>query len=365
MKQQRKFKVNNLEVRAREWQGRMMDAETLKEIMAEDITDLFMLELEEMLKRKELVNIPILGRQTLGKSTLAMDLMKKSNTMLELENPLEMDYICSDQIDFNRKVKKPDMHDKTIMIDEYNTLGETDFNATTEKAFMTAYIDMCAQRNVRRFYCSPTRIFDPTAPLILEVVTKEVSEEETTTGVIAYWKLNTPMSEQIIPIGRIAINVGQTIRHPIFKRYRQLKERRMELISQGQIRDSRELELAGLELDTYNELKDLTKIIKLNTSKVKQTMKRVTRTKGLHLSIMGTLDSVDNVTSLLDMEREIYKLQESISKNKASELYNPTEYNKNQAIAKKAILKKMIQEQGKSIEELKNKVKIRKEFDEI
>ncbi len=150
---------------------RSEEALTMEQVRTRDVSELFVIELKKRILKGYLINIQIRGEQTSGKSLVGYTIKKFISIEL-LKEKCSVRQICPDQIDFLDKVRDITLRNTCLMIDEWNELSTTGYNATTTQALLTYFNEVQAQRYIHKIACSPEKIIDPTARIILEIIDK-------------------------------------------------------------------------------------------------------------------------------------------------------------------------------------------------
>ena len=67
-----------------------------------------------------------------------------------------------------------------MLIDEFNVLGDTGANATTEKSLFEAYNDISGQAGISRIMCTPKANYryDPQSFIVIDVLSKDEDKKE-------------------------------------------------------------------------------------------------------------------------------------------------------------------------------------------
>lgn len=285
---------------------------TDEDIRQDDISDLVDQEIEDKIHNKELVNIQIIGQVTSGKSTLAIHYLLKVAKLLKFTPTINN--IQGDQSEYLRKVRDPAIGNTCLMIDEWNQLGETGFNATTESALLTYYSDVQAQRYIHRISCAPRELVDPNADIVLEVLTTDRFKQSTT--FLVYYRLVKASEERLQLCGRATVSVSDAIKCDFHQAYRKKKFAKMDFIIQHGIRDVRELEYARIILAAYIDLKPLVVAMNVKNDLAASTIEKIRRENKEFFSILTSEDVIRKVVGLLSLDRTMYLLGQKIKKMK-------------------------------------------------
>lgn len=273
---------------------------TDKEIRIEDITNLFLEELEKMIEKKELINIAIIGQVVKGKSTVMMKIANIINHLIGKEMKLE--YICADQYEFGRKVLE-EMENICLGVDEYSALEETGWNATIEAKWLEQFSDVQAQRFIHRASCSPRKIIDENASIIIEVIEKDTKTK--TTVCLIYFKRTTPMGQRIQLIGSIRLYVGDIIETEWYSRYRKRKFEKMDLINKEGIYQTRHLYFAPTIMSSYESLVKLSIFGRPTKNIIETRIKRELQERKIPISTLAVDHLRVEVQGLIEQKATI------------------------------------------------------------
>lgn len=328
-----------------------------EEILKTDLTNEFYQELQNRIKRNNLITISIRGEPTSGKSTVALaikhDINKiiiknKKNTKID-----EYETICSDQIEFNRFVMK-NHNNVCVTIDEWNELGNTGENSSIEQGVFTFYTEVCAQRYIHRVMCTPRCYsqYDKTANILLDVIGRD-TKQQTTMCRIYYHDGTLGVN---FPLGVVHINVKDTIKSTWYKKYREKKFKRIELLDKYGKRDIRELEFSMIVLQAYDQLKPL---IDPNTKFppeiITTTVRHILSQNKVFYSIIGKYSLHEPIRALLNSEHLIKKIEKKLQK--------PRPTNEHTALTKQLEYSKQMHKE--LVQNEKNNVKILEEYNKI
>ena len=322
------------------------------EAMKTNLTQVFFQSLDDKIENKELINIHIKGEVATGKSTVAMAIQEYINNKLKIserEDTKHIDpyyLIVSDQTEYLRNPYKKDFRNICIMIDEYNRMAETGYNATTESQRYAYESDVLAQRYIHKISCSPARITDLNATIILTVMTKDIAKQ------ITRLKLEYRNADDFstATIGYVDIYVGDIIQRDYYKRYREKKFLRMRLLEDNGVRDIRECEFAVIEAEAYNELSRYSGLFKTKADTmtlVNTVIKRIIRSKGLTYSILAIGEVTQETMTLLTLNKTMKELAEKARKE--SNIHKRAGLEELAKLTEEA-LKKEIEEKKKLIE---------------
>ena len=135
-------------------------------------------------------------------------------------------------------------------------MGETGFNATTEQAMYKEHSDLFAQEYIHKISCSPSHIQDKNSDIILDFM--GLDEESK----VSQFRVSYRDVTEYMPcvLGVINIYVGDIMEMPFYKKYREKKFKRLDLLKKHGVRNIRELEYSRMVTAVYNEMKELARI---------------------------------------------------------------------------------------------------------
>lgn len=226
------------------------------DIHTRDITELLEKYLHDKIKHGELINIAIRGEPGTGKSVVMQELKRRANKILEKKERKKIDEyktIASDQNEFLRLAKLKENMNTCVGIDEYNPMGRTGANATTEEAEFEFFSDLCRIYYIHRISCSPTRIIDPNINIILDITSPDKEKKVTHAKIIFY----NPLERKMIALGSVWIDVKETLESESYKKYEKKKMMRVDLLNKHGVRDVRELEFADVAVHTIRKITPL------------------------------------------------------------------------------------------------------------
>lgn len=296
----------------------------LEEALQQDVTDIFWKGLIGALQHREIINIAMRGKTGSSKSTtgckilhvLTQELIQEQKIPQMTEEQIQ-DYlftrICSDQTEFIRFALKT-KGNTIALIDEFSTMGETGFNATTEASLYTEHSNLFAQDYIHKISCSPNHIQDKNADIILDFL--GIDEEKK----ISQFKISyrDPTEYILYTLGIINIYVGDIIEMPFYKRYRIKKFKRLDLLKKYGISNIKELEFSIITRAAYNELKELAYIQKINNDLILSMIVQKRREQKLQYSIITLNYVMMQTKGMLDLVTSIQQL-----KNKARTAKTP------------------------------------------
>lgn len=334
-----------------------------EEILKNDITNILWSGLTKSLEHKELVNISIRGKTGSSKSTTGCKIMyvlirklMEIGKIKPMKDKELQEYlysrISSDQTEFLRfALRRKEKGATAALIDEFSTMGETGFNATTEAALYKEHSDLFAQEEVNKISCSPTHINDRNADIILDVV--GMNEEKKITRVIVNYRDTTEW--MIFPLGMADIYVGDIMEMEFYKRYRTKKFKRLDLLKKHGIRNIKELEFAIITMATYDAMKDVAYIKKQSEDLIMGIIEGKRRELKMQYSMLTLNYVVMSVKGILDLTSEISALKRSKLKAKDEQTCAIIQ----QGIDQYSLI------QRERLEEEERKIQIEREYREI
>lgn len=275
---------------------------------------------ETRLASNEPINCQIRGDPATGKSTVGSKIGLTISREIGLNQGILDGYnkfIFSDQIEFLRFMNTK-MENIAIVIDEWNRMVNTGYNATTEMTLFDYYSDVFAQRFVHRISCAPSNVVDKNCYLFLDIEGRDLEKKVTRLKVI-YKDIVTGES---LVIGHFDIYVGDTMQMPWYGKYREKKFKRMELLEKNGIRDIRELEFADVALRAFLILSDTAKTVRIKTNTINKTVDMVRRQQGRIYSMLTMNEITGRVKGLLDLLNEKKSLERKFGKMKMGEEKN-------------------------------------------
>lgn len=277
-----------------------------------EITNQLIEEIENKLKKGELINIQVVGRVATSKSTTAIELCRQ--ILSRMNKPMKIDNICPDQLEYARKMMNTKTQNTCLVIDEYNVMGETGLNATIEAKLYNHFSDVHAQRYVHKILASPTRIFDNNTDIFLETI--EVNKEEKTTTLRVYYRIQKPVEPIFQFVGIAKLSVEKVLTEDYYKRYRKKKFKRMELLTKEGVRDLRELEDARIVKAVYDDLKDIAETISLSRGYIQSLVQTEAQNQKKVFSLLTEESLIERITGLLKMQRGINEAEYKILRKK-------------------------------------------------
>lgn len=264
-----------------------------------DVTNEVWHSIETRLDARELINIQARGEVATGKTTVACGLAYEINMRMGT-NPKLVEQlnklIFSDQVEFIRWKDKTNGN-VCIIIDEYNDMIQTGYNATTEETLFDYYSNVFAQKYVHRISCAPSHVIDRNCYLFLDVEGRDIGKKVTRCKV-TYRDIVTG---ECAVIGHFNMFVGDIIKMPFYEKYRKKKFKRMELLEKGGIRDLRELEFAFVSLNVFYRLSKLAKIRRVTPVVIGKAVDIVRRKEGRVYSMLTVNEIVARCKGLLDL----------------------------------------------------------------
>lgn len=286
------------------------------EALENDLTKPFFYEIKWGLIRKYPINIAITGRVGSGKSISGAAIIVFGNRIIcKIEGKKEPDYyklILGNQVEFMRFAVK-DIRNVFVEIDEYAKTAEIGANASTERTIYEYYSDVFAQRYVHRVGISPETVLDKNAEFILTFIARGKG----------FNRFKLSMREigggRMMPmvLGFVDIPIEEVLKSKFYKKYRQKKFRRMELLDKHKIKDIRELEIAEVILLTIEKLKSAAMLGKKVPHEVIVTAMEMATKDSSGLGIYSEFTKpmiVTHAKSILGLITEISKLRAILSK---------------------------------------------------
>lgn len=302
-----KFLTNTLYHLAEEYRKRLTDE---SEIERQDVTDILFLELFEMVKRGELINMNINAPPTSGKSITGMAMASIVMKTCFKRN-LNITDIDRDQHEFSKRIRDPEMKNTIRIIDEWNELEEGGENSTVEKALYDYFSDVMAQRYIHKISCSPKQSIDKNALIYLEVISTDKHNKINHCKI--YYKIFQAGMEIIQIIGHVNIDVGHILQQKWYQTYRKRKFQKMDLILREGIFRPRVLEYAAIIDSVTTRLKPLTKLTSLVTADiVRNYIKMQCRETKTPQSIVGEELATREVLGILKLYKDYWRLNKLI-----------------------------------------------------
>lgn len=274
------------------------------EIRKDNVGELLEMEINDKLRYKENINSQIVGQTASGKSTLATQIALDINK--KLNRKMDITYICFDQIEYLRKMKDPNLKNICLQIDEWNAMGETGYNATTEQSLITYYSDIQAQRYIHRISCSPSTVMDNNADIILEVLA--TNKDQKTTSFLVYYRIVRPHEIILQLCGHATKNVAEALNCPFYQRYREKKFQKMDFLIRHGIKDVREIYYAKVILQVFMELQYTAKVINTNRDLISNFVEKIRRKEREFFSILTSEEIIRRSQGLLSIHRQMYLL---------------------------------------------------------
>jgi len=289
------------------------------EIRKENVTASLLEELEYRISHGHLVNIQILGQTTDGKSTLMIVLLIYCLSLMHKR--FSLSNIAGDQVEFLRRISEPSLNHTVIGIDEWNALGGTGLNATTEETQFQYYSDVQAQRYIHKIACSPSVVVDPNADVVLQVVSIDKVAKRTYFTISV--RLVRPEGQMFQLVGMGSVDVSVALAHPVYAQYRNKKFLKMDLVTKEGVRDVRELEHACIIISVWDALYPLAAYSSISRDVCANYVEKCRHDQRELLSILTIDDIVRKSHGLLRLQRDIcslsLKCQRLESKCKAGE----------------------------------------------
>lgn len=277
-----------------------------------DITEIFYTYIKQMLIHGRLIAIQFNGEVRDGKSTAALALMAWINKLIETLHKKEIDNyhsIVSDQNEFIRFTKTKEEH-LCCEIDEFNAMGSTGSNATTEMAELQFIANVCAAQYIHRISCQPQGNHDPNVSVFLHVEGRD--EENMITRCKLYYK--DIASGERWYLGKIYIDVQETINSAWYARYEKKKRARIHLLQTHGLRDVRELEAAYVSAQIFAEYSPMvtawTKRNMLSSSDIKLAIRAFYQERlSRPISMIHMQEMTEDTMTVLKQLSDIKKLK--------------------------------------------------------
>lgn len=304
-------------------QSRISSILSREELYKNNITKYFWQGIIGAIKHNEILNIAIRGKTGGSKSTTGCMLLQvavitmmkqgiiKKMTGNELQEYL-YERICSDQTEFLRFAMK--QKEKTAALtDEYSSLGETGFNATTEIAQYNEHSDLFAQDAIKvKIFCTPRKIYDHNADIILDYV--GMDEEKGISQFLLSFR--EPTEYMPYPLGIVNFNVTETMKMPFYIRYRKKKFARLKLLKEHGLPNIRQIEFAQITIGAYKKLSKVATLGRISEDDILPVVESVKRDYKMQYSILALSYVIKRVKGLLNTETRIAKLRQALDKEK-------------------------------------------------
>lgn len=224
-----------------------------------------------------------------------------------------------------------------IGIDEFDELGETGYNATTDKAGLNSYSDLGRAYYIHRFVCSPKDTLDKNAYLIFNVIGAD-KQRKFTRCLLSYKLFKNGMEvEQLL--GYIDIDVSPILHTKFYKEYEERKMKRLRLFSEFGIVHERHIFFAKVVLDAYKELRPLALRGRIEKGMAELQIDMSARKHKQINSILGTSKFTQDLISML-----LYAKYQEVEKSTIKKL---------QRAAEKGVdVERLIEEHRKTLERL-------------
>lgn len=230
------------------------EAPSMEDLRKRDMSDLFVAELYKRHEKRYLINIQIRGEQASGKSLVGYTI-KRFISIVLLKEKSNVNQICPDQIDFLNKIKDMKVKNTCLMIDEWNELSTTGYNATTTMALLIYFNEVQAQRYIHKICCSPEKIVDMTARIILEVIDKDIPNK--TTRCLCFYIVHRDGIRIEQCVGFVDIDVSTAIENKTWLAYTKRKFQRMKNLMEKGIIDNRKSDDSEIILKVVDKLRNM------------------------------------------------------------------------------------------------------------
>jgi hypothetical protein len=232
METKQKFKVNLFEKLALDNSNFIEDSNKVFEQV--DLTPLFWNGIDFMIKNNELVNIQINAQVRKGKSTLGCAISEKISELLVKHKrkpknwKFSIDNIVRSQQEYSDIMRKGNLSNDIILIDEFDAMDDTGENSSVEQKLREKMSDIFAGLYVHKVSCSPLEVIDKNADIFIEVIATNKQRRETLTHI--YFNLLKDGIRRKIPIGKCVFSVAKVIHNWVdiedkFIKHQELKAR--------------------------------------------------------------------------------------------------------------------------------------------
>ena len=294
-----KFKADNFWVLAMEAMDNMV---TPGEQRKKDLTEIFWYEIEQRIKKGELININLTGTVRTGKSTTAMAICWEIKRIIErywkVQRPMGNKNIVRDQNEYSRLVKnrKEEYKHECDVIDEWAEMELAGYNATIEEKYLKDFSDRQAGRYYHRIACSPGNQTDSNADILLQTVPGSRSNGKTL--LLLGYRTTSGISSQAVPIGHIVVDVKEVLAAPWYQEYLRKKEEKWELMNKHNVKSPRELEYADIILRTFERMKGVAAYGLNKRKHFKIPLFQEADKKGVWFSILGDKDVLETLEGM-------------------------------------------------------------------
>ena len=272
-----------------------------------EITPIFFRGLREKLIKGEKINIVIGNTQTRkGKSTLGLFLKYtlhqmikdlKQNTSYTDENKDEFELIASNQIEALRIFRRRDIHNVSVLVDEFSSMGKTGLGATTEESYLNWYENVSAIKRIHTIYCTPNNEYDKYGLILLEIY--DINKQTKITKARVYYNDQSLQRKQLL--GYISVKVEDILNKPWNKQYLTKKSMAIDMLLSNAIRDVRELEFAIVKLITFQKHRRLAELGNNDRNLIKEKITETTREIGGVYTILQTEEALSSVLGLTNL----------------------------------------------------------------
>lgn len=276
-----------------------------------NFTSEFYQELENHIKLGEIIIININGKPAQGKSTVAMaiaqqiiDIMRQHK---KTDETFGIKHIVRDQQEYSRIMRNPHLKNTVRVIDEWNSMEETGQNATVEQTLLDYFSDVQAQRFIHRVSCSPTKMSDTNADLLINVI--QPDKQRKTTLCHLFYRVNKGELRYPQLLGFLEIDVKDTLEAPWYQEYRKDKKQKWDLILKEGIFRPRELEYAAITKAVVNKIKNLIKIGAANKDVIESYVRREYKIRKIPLTLIGITEATNEVNGHITSWRSLYKIK--------------------------------------------------------
>lgn len=306
-----------------------------EEVEKRDITPVFYAELYDLIRHNEIILININGIMRTGKSTVALEICRFINEEL-LGKTMNASYIDADQSMFQDRVNKsPNMVNQCRVIDEYNKMSDTGLGSSVRNKEAEQFTEVQAVRLIHKISCSPDTLTDNMTQIILDIISKD--KENKGTWCLLKYRSKTASGTQVLPLGRVFIDVSKTLGAKWYKLYNYKKEKRIDIYNKDNILDDRDPKEASALLHFYNNYKLVCKFRRIQRAELLVSLRNYLRKKIERGSFLSEDRLLKSISGLLDKVYFLEKMKSELKLaqlGKTKRLYSPEEVSELQEIIK-------------------------------
>lgn len=335
------------------------DFDTIKK---RNITELYKKQRKVYVKIKKKMSFNANGETSDGKSTLMAHEVAEVNE--ELGRPMKADYILGNQQEYANWIRaNPNETNLMVQIDEHSDMAETGENATTEISWLREVSNIHAQTYIHTATCSPRDQPDRNAFLHFQIA----SMGEGWTQAYVYYNLLIAGASHLQIIGHVNIDVRKTLQQPWYKKYREMKFKRIDLLRKEGVAHERDLYYAPIILEVVSELHPYTSFGKCTEAMVEGMVDTKAREHKMPLSIIGVSKLTKKCKVILDLYKDYEKLRKEQAqlKHKIARLKDHTADDDHRILGIDAALKTINNLIEKKLEEQRHLQALYKQYKEI